>query len=283
MARIRSIKPEFWTSEQVMECSPTARLLFIGIWNFCDDNGRHPFMPKQIKALVFPGDDFSADTIRRMLDELSSNGLISVYTIENKDFLQVTGWHHQKIDKPQAGKYPAPLRDHSSNGQRMLSTDRIGSRGDKDGNKEQSSYEDCAPAEPSPIDEDPKTVLFQSGLTWLSAATKKPEEKLRSLLGRWLSAMGGDAHASALLGIIRDAKRERKAEPIAWIEQMVVGRKARDGPIIPLQNRKNISIDTADKLQAVRTIYDRRNSEQGFDDTDEIPRLDFAVSRAADC
>ena len=41
MARIRSIKPEFWTAEQVMECSPMARLLFIGMWNFCDDGGNH--------------------------------------------------------------------------------------------------------------------------------------------------------------------------------------------------------------------------------------------------
>ncbi len=42
MARIRSIKTEFWTAEQVMECSPIARLLFIGMWNFCDDGGNHP-------------------------------------------------------------------------------------------------------------------------------------------------------------------------------------------------------------------------------------------------
>lgn len=41
MARIRTIKPEFWTAEQVMELSRDARLLFIGMWNFCDDAGVH--------------------------------------------------------------------------------------------------------------------------------------------------------------------------------------------------------------------------------------------------
>ena len=30
-----------WTSEQIVECSPIARLLFIGMWNFCDDGGNH--------------------------------------------------------------------------------------------------------------------------------------------------------------------------------------------------------------------------------------------------
>jgi hypothetical protein len=46
MARIRTIRPEFWTSEQVTECSMPARLLFIGLWNFCDDGGRMPYSPK---------------------------------------------------------------------------------------------------------------------------------------------------------------------------------------------------------------------------------------------
>ena len=42
MARIRTIKPEFWASEQVMDCKPVTRLLFIGLWNFVDDFGRAP-------------------------------------------------------------------------------------------------------------------------------------------------------------------------------------------------------------------------------------------------
>lgn len=126
MARIRSIKPEFWTSEQVMECSTNARLLFIGLWNFCDDHGRHPSSPKQIKALVFPADDFSSDDVRRLLDELASNGLISFYAVDGKDYFQVTGWQHQKIDRPQSPKYPGPTDDGSPNGRRTLPTDRKG-------------------------------------------------------------------------------------------------------------------------------------------------------------
>lgn len=105
MARIRSIKPEFWTSEQVMESSPLARLLFLGIWNFCDDSGVHPLKPVSLKALIFPGDDIDSTTIRRLLDELSTNGLLVLYAVGEKEYLQVTGWHHQRIDKP-TFKYP---------------------------------------------------------------------------------------------------------------------------------------------------------------------------------
>lgn len=116
MARIRSIKPEFWSSEQVMECSPLARLLFIGLWNFADDAGRHPLSPRQIKALVFPGDDMACENIRELIDELSSNGLLNIYAVDGKEYFEITGWRHQKIDRPQSPKYPAPIADRSSNG-----------------------------------------------------------------------------------------------------------------------------------------------------------------------
>lgn len=107
MARIRSIKPEFWSSEQIMECSPMARLMFIGLWNFCDDAGNHVASAKTIKAEIFPGDDISSADVQRMLDELSSNSLIAFYTNDSKDYLHVTGWKkHQKIDKP-TYKHPA--------------------------------------------------------------------------------------------------------------------------------------------------------------------------------
>ena len=100
MARIRTIKPEFWTSEQVMECSAMARLLFIGIWNFCDDAGNHPMSPKTIKALVFPGDDITALAVEGLLTELVTNRLITLYEGSSKQYLHVNGWHHQKIDRP---------------------------------------------------------------------------------------------------------------------------------------------------------------------------------------
>jgi len=129
MARIRSIKPDFWTSEQVMECSTNARLMFIGMWNFADDHGRMPAASKTIKAQIFPGDDIDPKNIRRMIDELSANGLIRLYEVDGKEFLLVTGWHHQKIDKRQEAKYPAPPEGHSPNITRMVSTDLRGSEG----------------------------------------------------------------------------------------------------------------------------------------------------------
>lgn len=105
MARIRSIKPEFWTSEQVMDLSPNARLLFIGLWNFCDDAGIHPASTKRLKAEIMPADDVRSEDVRRMIDECINVGLVREYEIDGEAYWAVTGWHHQKIDQP-SYKYP---------------------------------------------------------------------------------------------------------------------------------------------------------------------------------
>lgn len=133
MARIRSIKPEFWTSEQVMECSPNARLLFIGLWNFADDAGRMALSPKRIKAQVYPSDDFTTADVRRMIDELTSNGLVSIYVVDEQEFLAITGWHHQKIDRRQKPQTPEPPEDPSPNGRRKIVVGREGRGEDKKG------------------------------------------------------------------------------------------------------------------------------------------------------
>ncbi|MGQ4661317.1 hypothetical protein [Lysobacter sp. F6437] len=108
MARIRSIKPEFWTSEQIAECSPNARLLFIGLWTFSDDNGIHPASIPRLKMEIFPADDFSRADVAAMVEELVRNRLLREYVVQGEQFWQITGWNlHQKIDQP-TFKHPLP-------------------------------------------------------------------------------------------------------------------------------------------------------------------------------
>lgn len=124
MARIRTIKPEFWTSEQIMECSPNARLLFIGLWNFCDDAGIHPASAKTLKAEIFPGDDIPVADVQLLIEELIQNKLIIMYLVGDKRYWIVTGWHHQRIEKPNY-RHPKPeitqpLDEHSTTIRRPL-------------------------------------------------------------------------------------------------------------------------------------------------------------------
>jgi hypothetical protein len=128
MSRIRTIKPEFWTSEQIANCSRDARLLFIGLWNFCDDAGIHPASSKRIKMEIFPADDLSPDQIKTLLDELKSSNLIREYAVGQEVFWQVTGWKkHQRIDRP-SYKYPPPETEL-----KIISNSASDQKGIKDG------------------------------------------------------------------------------------------------------------------------------------------------------
>ncbi|MBU3627223.1 hypothetical protein ICN48_13405 [Polynucleobacter sp. JS-Safj-400b-B2] len=105
MARIRSIKPDFWTDEKVVELSAFARLLFIGLWNFADDDGRMVYSPKKIKMQIFPADTVD---ISELIGEIAHQELITVYTVSAVAYVQIAHFSkHQKIDKRTPSKLPA--------------------------------------------------------------------------------------------------------------------------------------------------------------------------------
>ena len=106
-----------------MECQPLTRLLFLGMLNFADDAGRMGYSPKTLKAQVFPSDDFPVADIQRMIVELSSNGLVLIYAADGKEYIQITGWHHQRIDRPKPSSIPAPFVEDSSIDRRSIAPD----------------------------------------------------------------------------------------------------------------------------------------------------------------
>jgi hypothetical protein len=108
VARIRSVKPEFWTSEQIMELSALARLAFIGLWNFCDDAGVHSANAKRLKAEVLPSDEITLDAVNDLVAELVRQGLVGEFESGGQRYWYVTGWtKHQRIESP-TYRHPMP-------------------------------------------------------------------------------------------------------------------------------------------------------------------------------
>jgi len=142
MPRIRTVKPSFWTSTQVVQCSIAARLLFIGLWNFCDDDGIHPADPLRLKMEVLPADDIDTAPLT---SELEAAGLIERITANGKQFWRVTGWHHQKIDKPSKMKW---IKDSSSPRLVVGEHSPLDRDRDKEGDKDGDSS--SPPLEPQP-------------------------------------------------------------------------------------------------------------------------------------
>lgn len=110
MPRIRSIKPEFFTSEDVSALELRTRLTWIGLWLHCDDHGRFKDKVKTIKALIWPLDsDVEVADVEKDLLSLESAGRIIRYEADGERYLAVTNWHvHQSINRPTKSKIPAP-------------------------------------------------------------------------------------------------------------------------------------------------------------------------------
>lgn len=107
MARIRTVKPEFWTDEKVVECSIPARLLFIGLFNFADDKGCMERSPRRIKMQVFPADTIDCEPL---IMELITHGLLTEYSVNDSQYLQIKGFcKHQKINRPSKSNIPEPI------------------------------------------------------------------------------------------------------------------------------------------------------------------------------
>jgi hypothetical protein len=100
MARIRTIKPEFWSDEKLSPMSAIDRLTFLGLISMADDYGRVQDNVKIIDAFVFPNSD---DTVRESLANLSRmNRIVRGKSSSGMPIIEIVNWgRHQKVDKPQ--------------------------------------------------------------------------------------------------------------------------------------------------------------------------------------
>ena len=121
MARIRSIKPEFWSDEKLAPLDPLDRLVFLGLISQADCAGRIIDNMKMIDAFIFPRTDHTASP---SLETLESLGRICRYrTTNGQDCIQIINWsRHQKIDNPAKNLLPAPSPEDIMTSQDMKSS-----------------------------------------------------------------------------------------------------------------------------------------------------------------
>ena len=100
MARIRTIKPDFWKHEDLSELPPETHMLAAALLNYSDDEGYFKANPKLVKADCCPLREDSSN-IRRSLDDLSNIGYIKLFTgTDGKEYGQVIKFlEHQRVDR----------------------------------------------------------------------------------------------------------------------------------------------------------------------------------------
>jgi len=111
MSRTRLLKPGFWKNELLAELPFEGRLLFQGLWNLADREGRLEDRPLRIKAEVFPFDNVKVDDL---LAGLAERGFILRYTAEAVAVIQVVKFSEHQTPHPREtlSVLPKPCLGH---------------------------------------------------------------------------------------------------------------------------------------------------------------------------
>ena len=116
MARIRTIKPEFFTNTQLNRLTPLHRLFFIGLWTQADREGRLKDDPDRLKIVLVPSDSCDADKI---CSDLVTANLIIRYHVKGETFIVIpTFTQHQRPNSRELPSiFPAPPKHHLNHSQ----------------------------------------------------------------------------------------------------------------------------------------------------------------------
>ena len=110
MARIRTIKPEFWDSPDTARASFAARLLYIAMWNWADDYGVGTAGTKELLGFAFPNDE--AVTVKEfpsLLKEVADTFGADFYTVRGRPYYSIPSWdQHQKTERRANRRNPPP-------------------------------------------------------------------------------------------------------------------------------------------------------------------------------
>ena len=118
MARIRSIKPEFFRHaglyDAERETGLPLRVAFAGLWTCADRDGRFRWRPRELKLDCLPFDDVD---FSRVLDALTTRGFLVRYACQDEEFGCIPSFkRHQVINnKERQSDLPAPEDGQDTN------------------------------------------------------------------------------------------------------------------------------------------------------------------------
>jgi hypothetical protein len=106
MARQRTVKPGFFSNEDLAACAPLTRIFFEGLWCWADREGRLADRPRRLKAEILPYDDADGEA---MVAELAERGFLVRYEHGGVRLLQIVNF--LKHQSPHPREVPSVLPD----------------------------------------------------------------------------------------------------------------------------------------------------------------------------
>ena len=104
----RIIKDSICRSESYKSLSLFQRDFFIRLIVTVDDYGRYDARPSILKAQLYPLEGTTVATIESALKAMSTLGIVLLYSVGGRQYLQLTSWQKHQTIRAQRSKYPAP-------------------------------------------------------------------------------------------------------------------------------------------------------------------------------
>jgi hypothetical protein len=114
MARIRSIKPDFFRHEALQDAEIAnpgkyPMMVFAGLWGHCDSKGRFEWRPRQLKLDILP---FLPFDMAETLEILAKSGMVNRYEVDGKSYGEIPTFEkHQRLsgkEVTEGEKHPEP-------------------------------------------------------------------------------------------------------------------------------------------------------------------------------
>lgn len=256
MSRIRSIHPGLWTDEAFVSLSPFARLLFIGMWNECDDKGTFPWSPLKLKMRILPADSVDA---AELLAEIESAGFIRRYNDTAKEYGAVRNFcKHQRPKKPNdIHPASAEILRFAGMEEELIAVkaasvpNQFPTNGEKPPQMEDGGWNSSSVSndtgEKSPSAIDVRKAIFDTGKAILTDAGVN-ERQSGSIIGRWRKTYSD----SQVLSVLSRCQVEQPSEPVEWITKALDWERSRAAGN---GNGNRTGGSTADTAQRVRERF----------------------------
>ena len=114
MARIRSIKPDFFRHEALQDAEIAnpgkyPMMVFAGLWGHCDSKGRFEWRPRQLKLDILP---FLPFDMAETLEILAKSGMVNRYEVDGNSYGEIPTFEkHQRLsgkEVTEGEKHPEP-------------------------------------------------------------------------------------------------------------------------------------------------------------------------------
>lgn len=225
MARIRTIKPEFFTSEDIVSLTPLARLLYAALWCEADREGRLAWKPATFKLRYLPGDNCD---IKELSNELLAADLVRLYG-EGYAYIPTFRLHQHVNPRESASRLPEP--DASITRDARVGTHQMRDS-DAQGGKEGKGKEGISDASCDASNSMPGFTKFWD--TWPTTDRKQAKGKC---LDAWKKSKA-EADAEQVLAHVERMKRSNE-----WTRD---GGQYIPAPLVYLNQRRWEGADTGD-------------------------------------